>query len=165
MFRPPLHTDRQFLTYFSVRRRVPVLPVMSSYIYIRLPAHDTKTGTRKVGDHHIRFSDGSLIQNRCIHLYCPHIRKLMSCDILSYKISLILCEISRLHHTGSPEFFCQMDALSSWCCTHINDIAVLLWSNRFRHHHGAHILHIKKPLTETCQCIQMVKPGDHKCIV
>ena len=89
----------------------------------------------------------------------------MSLDILSYKICLILREISRLHHTGSLKFFCQMDALSSRRSTHIHDVAVFHWINRFRYHHGAHILHIKESLTETLQCIQMVKPGDHKCIV
>ena len=49
MFRPPLHTDRQFLTYFSVRRRVPVLSVMSSYILYPSSISLPKEGTNSYG--------------------------------------------------------------------------------------------------------------------
>ena len=89
----------------------------------------------------------------------------MPFNIFLNHIDLVIGQVTREHMAASLQKLSDMGALAARCCAYIYHIVALLWSSRLCNKHGAYILHIEKPISETLQAIQIIKSRYNKRII
>ena len=85
-------------------------------------------------------------------------------DVFFDKICLILTYISGIHISVIPHFVCRMDAFSTWCSAHVDDMVTFFRTCSFRYKHRAYILHQDLSLKEGLKCQNMIVIGNLQCI-
>ena len=122
----------------------------------RFFADHTISGTRHIRKDNICFAFRFHIKYGCILYLCLYIDGIQSLNVFFNQVYLILTDVAGVYRSKTFHFISYMEAFSSRCCTHIDNIVTFLRIGNLGNQHRTDVLYNHFPLNKCIQCKNMI---------